>query len=77
MGGQTRYVTQREHDSSLTPIDELPHGGRIQVVGHGRWNALNDHMEMGGLDASQLSDALKILPTDNTHGAIKRVSLIV
>ena len=57
-------------------IDDLPHGGRLQVVGHGRLNKATNKITMGGMDALQLSTALKSLPSDGTAGAIKRVSLV-
>ena len=57
-------------------IDDLPHGGRLQVVGHGRLNRAANKITMGGMDALQLSTALKSLPTDRRTGAIKRVSLV-
>ena len=57
-------------------IDDLPHGGRLQVVGHGRLNRATNKITMGGMDGLQLSTALKSLPTDGTPGAIKRVSLV-
>ena len=57
-------------------IDDLPHGGRLQVVGHGRLNRATNKITMGGMDALQLSAALKSLPADGTPGAIKRVSLV-
>ena len=75
-GGAPFYRKQLAPDGNVKPINQLEEGGRIQVVGHGRWNRQANKMQMGGLDASQLSDALITLPTDNTHGAIKRVSLV-
>ena len=61
-----------------TPIDSLPHGGRIQVLGHGELNEQTNTVELGRMNAFQLSEALKTLPLANedTAGAIKRVSLI-
>ena len=64
---------EREHDGSLTSIDPLLDGGRIQVVGHATRNTQTNKLEMEGFDASQLSSALETLPTD---GIIKRVSLV-
>ena len=58
------------------PADRLPYGGRIQVVGHGEFNTQTNEMEISGFDASQLSNALKTLPTNPGDGAIKRVSLV-
>ena len=58
------------------PIVRLPHGGRIQVIGHGGLDTETNTMSIEGLDASQVASALKSLPTDGTPGAIKRVSLI-
>ena len=57
------------------PIEALPHGGRIQVVGHGSINEASNKITLNGMDALQLSAALKSLPIDGTAGAIKRVSL--
>ena len=57
-------------------IEDLPHDGRLQVVGHGRLNRATNKITMGGMDALQLSAALKSLPADGTPGAIKRVSLV-
>ena len=61
---------------TLVPIDDLPHGGRLQVVGHGRLDTLTNKITMGGMDSSQLSTALKSLPNDGKAGAVKRVSLV-
>ena len=58
------------------PIEALPHGGRIQVIGHGRQDPVANTITIEGMDALQLSTALKSLPTDGTAGAIKRVSLV-
>ena len=60
----------------FAPIEALPHGGRIQVVGHGGLNKATNKVTMGKMDAYQLSNALKSLPNDGTPGAIKRVSLV-
>ena len=73
-GIQRQPRLDRQFD--FTPIYTLPHGGRIQVVGHGRINTETDQMEIGGMDASQISAALRTLPTYRTAGAIKRVSLV-
>ena len=67
------YQLKRAPDGSLAPIDALPEGGRIQVVGHGRQNEQTNEMEISGLDALQLSSALQTLPT---QGDIERVSLV-
>ena len=72
-GGRDFYGRQRGS------FDALPHGGRIQVVGHGGWNENARAVLMGELNAEQLSDALKtLLPDPDTPeaGAIKRVSLV-
>ena len=77
MGGGAPFYRKKEAlNGNIKPIDALRKGGRIQVVGHGRWNRQANKMEMSGLDASQLSNTLKTLPTDNTRDAIKRVSLV-
>ena len=58
-------------------IEDLPHGGRIQVVGHGKLDGATNKITLGGMDAMELSTALKTLPTSTTtSGAIKRVSLV-
>ena len=57
-------------------IQALPHSGRLQVVGHGRIDATTKKITMGGMDALQLSAALKTLPNSGTTGAVKRVSLV-
>ena len=75
-GGRGAFVRKRDTSGGLQSIDALPHGGRIQAVGHGELNEETNKMEMGGMDALQLSTALKSLPNDGTAGAIKRVSLV-
>ena len=78
-GGKGKFVRKRAGSPPRSvPIDGLPHGGRIQVVGHGRLNKATklNKITMGGMDPLQLSAALKSLPNDGTVGAIKRVSLV-
>ena len=77
-GGKGDFVDKLTTDTPPKPvsIDNLPHGGRLQVVGHGRLDTLTNKITMGGMDSSQLSTALQSLPNDGTAGAIKRVSLV-
>ena len=75
-GGRGAFVRKRDSSGDLQSIDGLPHGGRIQVVGHGNLNEATDEITFNGMDAFQLSAALKFLPYGGTAGAIKRVSLV-
>ena len=76
-GGKGDFV-DKTTGTPPTPvaIDDLPHGGRLQVVGHGRMDKATNKITMGGMDPLELSSALKSLPNDGTAGAIKRVSLV-
>ena len=77
-GGKGDFVDKMTAGTPPTPvpIDDLPHGGRLQVVGHGRLEKASKKITMGGMDPLQLSTALQSLPNDGTAGAVKRVSLV-
>ena len=79
-GGKGDFVdkTTIAADKTIKPvkIHDLPHGGRLQVVGHGRLDKATNKITMGGMDPLQLSAALQSLPSDGTAGAVKRVSLV-